>query len=478
MQGVQPYFHFPLTPHQAHVFARLQDFILRDSARVFILKGHAGTGKTTLMAGLIRWLDDQNIEHQLLASTGRAAKILTEKTGGQATTIHSYLYVFEDLNEDLDKMSRLLEKGQHTPTQIRLEFALRTAPDEAEDTVYIVDEASMISDRPDAASFARFGTGNLLHDLLNFHKNSRLIFIGDECQLPPVNQEFSPALDAPYLQSTYHQQVMQQELTRVVRQENTNGIIEASERIRRQYKKNLPEKYGYLYLRGLNNISFYLTHISLIQDYILKIRTGNYQDYTLICQTNRHCHEINQVIRQALYGNNRQLTAGDLLMITQNNYPTGLMNGDQVIVKATGHREYRSNLTFIDVRVESLTTGSSHDVLLIEDVLHSGFTNISPLQQRNLLIDFNQRMKKQGLRQKDPAFKEAMMKDPYLNALRAVYGYAITCHKSQGGEWQEVYLYTDNKIQGIPRPGFYQWWYTAVTRARQQLHVVNDWYIK
>lgn len=476
MQGVQSYFRFPLTSRQAQVFGQLQDFILRDTARVFILKGNAGTGKTALMAGLIRWLEEHNIEHQLLASTGRAAKILSEKTGGQATTIHSFLYVFTDLNEDLDKVSKMLEKGQDT-TQLRLEFALRTVSDAAADTVYIIDEASMISDKPDANSFARFGSGNLLNDLLNFHKKSRLIFIGDKCQLPPVNQEFSPALDASYLARQYGQQVRESEITEIVRQQGASGIIEAAERIRREYMRNPPGKFGYLNLRGLNNISFCTAHISLINDYILKIRTGNYKDYTLICQTNRHCNEINQVIRQALYGSQRVLQAGDLLLVTQNNYPTGLMNGDQVIVKATGRREYRSNLSFIDVRVESLTTGSSHDVLLIEDVLHSGYTNISTLQHRNLLIDFNRRMKQHGLKQKDPAFKDAMMKDPYLNALRAVYGYAITCHKSQGGEWEEVYLYTDNKIQGIPRPGFYQWWYTAVTRARKNLYVVNDWYI-
>jgi hypothetical protein len=172
-----------------------------------------------------------------------------------------------------------------------------------------------------------------------------------------------------------------------------------------------------------------------------------------------------------------QLEPGDILMVTQNNYLTRLVNGDIVEVIQTGQKEYRCGLSFVKVQVQELSSKETYSVLLIEDILYSMTTNLDKKQHKDLMVDYYKRMKSNGINQKDKAFKDRMLSDPYLNGLKAVFGYALTCHKSQGGEWSEIYLYLDNKIHGIPKPGIYQWLYTAVTRAKVRLHVVNDWFI-
>jgi superfamily I DNA/RNA helicase len=164
-------------------------------------------------------------------------------------------------------------------------------------------------------------------------------------------------------------------------------------------------------------------------------------------------------------------------MVTQNNYVAALVNGDQVIVKKIGAQENKCGLSFIQVEVEELFSKKTYELLLLEDILYSIGTNLNPKQHKDLMIDFFRRMQKKGIKQKDKMFKENMLKDAYLNALKAVFGYAITCHKSQGGEWDEVFLYLDNKIHGLGKPEIYQWWYTAVTRAKNNLHIVDDWFI-
>jgi ATP-dependent exoDNAse (exonuclease V) alpha subunit len=179
-----------------------------------------------------------------------------------------------------------------------------------------------------------------------------------------------------------------------------------------------------------------------------------------------------------LYQNSGKICEGDLLMVTQNNYLSSLVNGDQILVKRIGKREYRCGLSFIQVEVEEIFSNVQCNLLLIEDILYSTDTNLNTKQHKDLMIDYFQRMREMGIIQKSKAFKDRMLKDPYLNALKCVYGYALTCHKSQGGEWDEVFLYLDKKIHGIPKPSIYQWLYTAITRAKENLYVVDDWFVK
>lgn len=188
--------------------------------------------------------------------------------------------------------------------------------------------------------------------------------------------------------------------------------------------------------------------------------------------------ELTQIIRPALGFHSSRIEIGDLLLVTQNNYISGLMNGDMVKVKEIGKRIERACLTFVYVEVEELFTGKAYSQLMIEDIVYGSMINLTQTQQKELFIDFFIRMKEKGISQKSEAFKKAMLTDPYLNALRVVFGYVLTCHKAQGGEWEDVYLDIPRRISREPKAATYQWLYTAMTRARDTLHIVDDFYVQ
>ena len=164
-------------------------------------------------------------------------------------------------------------------------------------------------------------------------------------------------------------------------------------------------------------------------------------------------------------------------MVTQNNLISGLMNGDMVMVEDVSMHGRRAGLTFLRVSLKELFTQQVHTQLLIADVVYGNLTNISSDQQKDLLIDFYYRMKDLGIKQKSLQFRQNMMSDPYLNALRAVYGYVLTCHKSQGGEWDYVFLDIPRGLSGQPKPGIYQWVYTAMTRAKKGLYIHEGFWL-
>ena len=476
----EKYFQIDLTPTQKTAFDKIRFFVENEKDKVFILRGYAGTGKSTIIKGIIEWLQDKDIDFELLASTGRAAKVVSDKTGHQASTVHGAIYTFDQLSEDLDTLSKeeVDEKGQ-----ISLNFSLRSVINPEELTIYIIDEASMISDTADSSgSFAKFGTGRLLNDLFAFNKQAKFIFIGDASQLPPVASkvDISPALNKPYIEETFGYKVEDFALTEIKRQDLNSGIIKSSMILRNIHERKItvpwPPK---LQVKGHgNDIAFKGNHVQLVNEYIARVAKDGFYDQTLICNSNNIRHEINLQVRRELFPSAHQLIAGDLLMITQNNMPTGLVNGDQVEVLEVQGREERAGLTFLKVRIQELVSKNIHITYVIEDVLQSSKLNITPPQHKRLIIDFHMRMKEKNVKQKSRQFKDNMREDQFLNGLRAVYGYAITCHKSQGGEWDHVYLYIDNKILGKPQPEIYQWWYTAITRAKKQLHLVDDWFIK
>lgn len=473
------YFDFELKPQQQKAFSALCTFIESKTNKIFILKGYAGTGKTTLMSGLIKRLSEDKIPFALLASTGRAAKILTDKSKKTANTLHSHIYVFKELSEDLEKMSEF----QHNMAvddkgQITLLFDLSPISSETE-KIYIIDEASMVSDEIDKnSSFAKFGSGDLLGDILTYDTKGKYIFIGDPCQLPPINQVDSPALSPSKIKSKYNLECIEFEMTDIMRQANTNGIVEASFKLRNLFRTNPDVKFANLPVKGHSNIFIANSHAGMLNQYIKKIKNEGFTNSTLICQTNKHCSDLNKIIRSTLHNKRERICEGDLLMVTQNNYLSNLVNGDQIIILSIGKSEYRCGLSFLQVEVQEIISKNKFNLLLIEDILYSTWTNLNTKQHKDLIIDYFKRMRDKGINQKDRAFKDNMLKDPYLNALKAVYGYALTCHKAQGGEWNDVFLYLDNKIHGIKKPGIYQWLYTAVTRAKENLHVVNDWFIK
>ena len=472
------YFDFELKPSQVKAISLLQLFALDPNSKVFILKGYAGTGKTTLMGGFIKWLNEKGILFSLMASTGRAAKILSDKTSSEAKTVHSYIYTFTDLDDDLEKMSSAQQELKvDDKSQVSLLFDLKMIESESE-KIYIIDESSMISDNHDkSGSFAKFGSGELLKDLFKYDKNGKFVFVGDPCQLPPIGQTISPALSKEYIQNHYNIIVDEFELIDIIRQAANSSIIDASVKIRELYGYNPQVKFALFPLKNHPDIEIHSSHVSLLNSYLAQIKENGFKHSTLICQTNRHCSDLNKIIRKALAKQSTQLKPGDILMVTQNNYLTSLVNGDIVEVLQTGQKEYRCGLSFVKVRVRELASGEIYSVLLIEDILYSTSTNLNNKQHKDLMIDYFHRMKNNGIKQQDKAFKDKMLTDPYLNGLKTVFGYALTCHKSQGGEWDEVFLYLDNSIHGIPKPGIYQWLYTAITRAKVRIHVANDWFI-
>lgn len=459
---------------------KLKVFIQSDSKRIYILKGFAGTGKTTMLRMLIHELNARECNYKLLASTGRAAKIMSNITGDESTTVHSLIYTFQEINQDIAHIvDQRTATGVDKSGQLLLNFELVELNTQGhEQRFYIVDEASMIANIADQnAMQATFGTGKLLSDLLRYDPRGKFVFVGDPCQLPPVGQNISPALQADYIRQHFGLEVDTVELTEIVRQKEDNDLIVASKKLRDLYAHPPNIKWAKFPLQGYNNIKIHPHQFSLINHYVDTIKSKGYNESTFICFSNRTCDTVTSIIRPMLGMHSTTVQVNDLLLVTQNNYISGLMNGDLVRVDQVGIREIRAGLTFVKISVKELFSNKVYTQLMVENVLYNNQTNLTQGEQKELFIDYYLRMKHKGIQQKSELFKNNMLRDPYLNALRAVYGYALTCHKSQGGEWEHVYLDIAKNVPIIEKPYVYQWVYTAMTRARVQLHIVGDWWV-
>ena len=480
-----------LTHSQENVLKQILDFVNNSNDRVFILKGYAGTGKTTLMRFLILKLEENKKDYRLLASTGRAAKVLANLSNrnGSTSTIHSMVYSFNGLSKVYDeKEEPIVDKDG----QLFLVFEpSRLNETEVPETVYIIDEASMVSDViTKNVTQAKFGEGRLLKELLDYDKRpkSKFIFVGDPCQLPPIEEYYSPALMKDYFLKEFGMTTQEAQLTEIMRQKGTSGIIDASKQIRGLYNQapndssmyRFQRLWGFLPFRQYRDIQLHSNLESMTNDYVNKIKTSGLNSAVCICRSNRDCSQLSASIRTKLGFTYGHIQKGDLLMVIQNNMPTGLMNGDMVTIEELGPKtESRSGLTFREVTVKELFTQNTTKSLLIEEIVNQSRLNLDSAQQQALFIDFIVRMRDKGISQKDTrAFNHAMFNDPYLNALRCVYGYAITCHKSQGGEWEDVYVHVPRNITLNPTKETYQWIYTSMTRAQKTLHMIDDFYIK
>ena len=481
-----------LSPQQQQILDSLMAFVRQDEKRVFILKGYAGTGKTTLMRFFIKELKKLELAFRLLAPTGRAAKVLSNICGIEASTIHSMIYTFSDLNQDLSD-TRDTELTVDSTGQIYLNFEAVTLDTAANaPTIYIVDEASMVADQEENnITQAKFGSGKLLTELLAFDSRheSKFVFVGDPCQLPPIHEVQSPALIANYFWQHFRIAAEERSLTQIFRQSDDSTLIPASQRIRKLCE-SAPEKetvYGYqkvwgrVPLRHCKETSLYYDFGAMTDKYVEIVKHDGYNSAIFITPINKKCAELSAVIRNKLGFVNPQLQESDLLMVIQNNYPTGLMNGDMVEVVNISYEKalLRANLTFVPVKVRELFTKREVASLLLIDTLYSGTLNLDSVKQTALFVDFVQRMKKCGITQKHnkKQFNDALLRDPYLNALRCNFGYAVTCHKAQGGEWKHVFVDMSNKLLN-PTKEKYQWIYTAVTRTQQYIHLLNKPFIE
>jgi GTPase SAR1 family protein len=488
-----------LTTSQKRALQSMQYFVERYD-KCFVLSGYAGTGKTTLMRFFIKYLQEQQIDFCLLSSTGRAAKILSNAVGHEAHTVHHLIFTFNGLNQDLSDVDTK-EASPDNVGQLALQFdATKYDGPSDKRMVYIIDEASMISDTISVTSTqANFGTGRLLHDLFAYdtRDDSKFVFVGDPCQLPPIQGTISPALSTEYLKKEFGYGTSSQMLTEIVRQAGDSSIVRAAAMIRSLWQ-NAPETeavygerakvWGRIQLNHYADIEIMPTVDDMRSQYISLIRQNGYNEATFICQSNNDSWKMSQFVRQNL-GFTGVVQPGDLLMVMQNQITTGLMNGDMVEVVSVGNkpeyvdktdnRGYHTHLEFIDVVVRELFTGRTINTLLLLSILEGGAgTNLNSRQQTGLFLDFVLRMREKGITQKNKErFNEALFRDPYLNALRCSYGYAITCHKAQGGEWNHVFIQPQRNVLLNPTKHSYQWLYTAITRAKKCAYFPNEFYI-
>ncbi|NHQ59051.1 AAA family ATPase [Chlorobium sp. BLA1] len=453
-----------LSSSQREVLARVEEF-LSSPVNVFILKGYAGSGKTTLLKGLVKNLVTSKKRYALMAPTGRAAKILSDKTGNQATTIHKGIYTYHELDDKEEKET------------FRYYYGINTDADIA-NTIFIVDEASMISDAIAEDEFFRFGTGRLLSDLITFtrvqHKNAgtKIIFVGDPCQLPPVGDNASNALDAKYLKDNFGLDSEEAVLTEVLRHSAGSGVLDSAVLVRKAITSG---HFNYFNLNGNGTDVIRSSAEHFIDSWQSAEGTK-----VIVTYQNKTAYDLNVQIRSGLHGSDElPPRQGDIVIIGANSYTLGVLNGEFAVINYADTVAESRTIAMKGLPPVTLTWRKVELVLpdlegkerivsgrLLENFLYGG-NKLSPDEMRALYIDFKVRHK--NLKPKTREFNEAIRQDEYFNCLKVKYGYAVTCHKAQGGEWDNVFIVWDYG-QGFQNQGFYRWAYTAITRASSLLY--------
>lgn len=461
-----------LTTRQLEVFDNLVTFLSSD-ASVFILRGYAGTGKTTMVKVVADYIA-QSRQVVLMAPTGRAARVLKQKTGHNATTIHKAIY------ERRCIVSK--EVKDISDSEFKFVFPIHASEKEG-NVVAIVDEASMLCSRKIEHELFKFGTDNLMEDLLTYVRpnfGGKVIFVGDPAQLPPVGERVSNALRADYFQAR-GLKVIEAELTEVLRQKEGSIILKNAMAIRGLLEK---EKRSCLVFEEQKDEVETLPSEQFLDKYLDYRRKSGENDSVVICFSNSSASRYNKDVRNALYGQDVPICEKDILLITQNNYRLNRMNGELVPVMSVGGRIQQSAPVYVQIGGEkkqvtitlnfvqvTVPDGDGNPILcmLLEDLLTSDKATISIDENRALYINFCMRHPK--LKQGSEAFAEALLNDEYYNAVRAKYGYAVTGHKCQGGEWNKVFVdYTGRT--GLDDDSL-RWAYTATTRAQETLYVTN-----
>ncbi len=484
--------HIILTDDQRHALEELHFFLESDS-RVFILQGYAGSGKTTLLKGFVEYLNTMEKKYQLMAPTGRAAKVINQKTGFTSTTIHKGIYSFEALQE-------ISNSEEDSNLSFLYQFKIRNNP-EVHDSVLIVDEASMVSDIMSQGEFFRFGSGHLLQDLMSYSRildvtaTSKIIFIGDPAQLPPIGMNSSPALDPNYLKDTYGISVLLAEMKEVKRQDAKNGILISATKIRKCLTSGYFNDFD---LRENNQDIFNPAYHDYLETY--KQHNGH---KIIICYKNKTALDLNTSIRRDKYGDDLPIQSSDTVIIGGNNYSLGIMNGEFAIVSEASpsiesreiryyNKEGKTESVRLTWRSISLVIPDENNQsrtvngFILENYLY-GDNYLKSEEQRALYVDFKNRHPK--LKKGTEEFKEAIINDKYFNCILLKYGYAVTCHKAQGGEWANAFVFWDigthanfnfyeaeHDRSGKTNSGFYRWAYTAVTRASKKLYCINPPY--
>ena len=452
-------FPYQPTPEQENAIKLLSQFLCSPKADVtFLLRGYAGTGKTSLVGALVRTLDFLKQKVVLLAPTGRAAKVFSAYAGHPAFTIHKKIY---------RERAYSGEGGNFT-----LNDNLTTH------TLYIVDEASMISN--EGLSGAMFGTGRLLDDLVQFvysGQGCRLLLMGDTAQLPPVGEELSPALYADALRG-YGLEVVETDLTQVVRQEQQSGILWNATALRRLIAE---EEWGVLpkiRISGFPDVKL-LPGNELIDALSACYDRDGTDETIVVCRSNKRANIYNNGIRAQILWREEELESGDLLMVAKNNYYWTekeknldfIANGETAVVRRVRRTAEMYGFRFADVLLSFPNWQDAElEVRLLLDTLHSDAPALSREESERLFLTVLEDYADIPLK-RDRMKK--MKADPYYNALQVKYAYAVTCHKAQGGQWKNVFLDQGYMSEEYLTPDYFRWLYTAFTRATDTLYLVN-----
>lgn len=453
-------FPFRPTAGQLRFFAKMDDFLIEEKGLeryrdCFILKGYAGTGKTTIISTLIKVLRNFQYKSILLAPTGRAAKVMSSYSDKIALTIHKKIY-----KQIADSHSGNLvfqrQKNYH------------------DNTLFIVDEASMITDDAD------YGNRSLLNDLIEFvfeNPGNKLMLVGDVAQLPPVGKVISPALEKDYLEGTYYMSVFEEELTEVMRQDEQSGILFNATELRNELKRENPE----IKLRTKSfRDMFRMTGDKMEEGLRYAYDKYGQENVIILTRSNKTAVQYNEYIRRVVNFTEDELDAGDRLMVVRNNYnildddsPAGFIaNGDFVELLKIRRTEEIHGFRFADaiLRLTDYDKQPQFEAKIFLDTLHSASPSLSSEDNRRLYesvledyMDIKSRKERM----------EALRKDPYLNALQVKFAYALTTHKSQGGQWSAVFVDQGYLPEEQINEEFIRWLYTAVTRATDEVFLMN-----
>ena len=445
----------PYTPNneQKDAITNLAEFLCcREQNVLFLLRGHAGTGKTSLVGALIRVLKKAQMKTVLIAPTGRAAKVMASYSGENAYTIHKKIYRQNAFGNE--------------------KFSL--SDNKAIDTLFIVDESSMITNKGESI----FGSGNLLDDLITFVYNGagcRLIVIGDDAQLPPVGEEKSPAMSKDWLEG-YGLEVKESYLSTVARQDGDSGILHNATLIRKKIENgsriSLPELQieGFDDVKSINGAAF----TEALEDEYAKYGS---EETIVITRSNKQALIYNQGIRRQVLQRDDEIGGGDIVMIIKNNYFWGkeyknlefLANGDMAEVIRVRRHEELYGLRFAEATLRMIDYDQEIDAKILLDSIYAD-TPQATKELNDELFKGVEEDYSDILNKRDRMKKIA--EDEHYNALQIKFGYAITCHKAQGGQWDSVFI-DQGSLSYEQSEDYYNWLYTSITRAKKKLYFVN-----
>ncbi|AKA33983.1 ATP-dependent DNA helicase [Flagellimonas lutaonensis] len=453
-------FSYEPTEKQTIALKELSAFALsKKQEEIFVLKGFAGTGKTTLMGCLVNSLWKAKLKCVLMAPTGRAAKVMSGYSSTTAHTIHKKIYYPKKTSAG------------------GVQFVL--APNKHRNTLFIVDEASMISDVGSDSKL--FENGSLLDDLLYYVYSGhrcKLILVGDTAQLPPVGSELSPALDARQLALNYDKEIVALELDQVVRQASDSGILMNATALRQYMETGLYDAFRFQ-LAPFKDIVRLIDGYEIQEAIDSSYSQNGKEDTAIIVRSNKRANLYNQSIRQRILFLENELSVGDFMMVVKNNYfwlkPSSeagfIANGDLIEVLEIFAIKQLYGFSFAEVKVRMVDYPKQRpfETVLLLDTITAETPSLS--------YEENNRLYQEVL--KDYANEKSKYKrflgvknNRYFNALQVKFSYAITCHKSQGGQWDTVFVEQPYIMNGIDKE-YLRWLYTAVTRARKKLYLIG-----